>query len=516
MSLIKKFLTVSGLTVVSRVFGVAREAIFSHFLGTCSEMDAFLIAFKFPRFFRTCFAEGGFHSMFVPYFTDFTARGKYNGAKIFSSRIFTILFWWMCAFSVIIFIFADTFVAITAPGFKSSPETFQLAVDFTRIIFPNVGFCALSTVYSGVLVAHKRFLPFALSPILVNIVLICSLFVGGDDFLSSGYRVSYGVLLSGILQFVFLYFYVKTLRLQVPSISKVKVSKKMREFFKKLTPVVVGAGAAQINVFADSIFCSFLPTGSISYIYFADRFIQFPLALFGISVATILLPEIASIISKGSKTDRNAMQNNAMIFTLRMAIPSVVGLIVMANLLIGALYGHGRFTETSVDRTAIVLQIFAIGLPAYVISKIFASILFAQKDSKTPVRAAVISIICNIIFNYMLVRPFGIYGIAAGTTVAGFVNAYIMYRKSKDWFKLDKEMITDISRILLASIVMGIVVWGVICMMNCGVSKLNALCKTIFIGVNMIIGAGVYSSILYLMGDKSMINIIQKIRRRKH
>ncbi len=150
------------------------------------------------------------------------------------------------------------------------------------------------------------------------------------------------------------------------------------------------------------------------------------------------------------------------------------------------------------------------------ISKIFASILFAQKDSKTPVRAAVISIICNIIFNYMLVRPFGIYGIAAGTTVAGFVNAYIMYRKSKDWFKLDKEMITDISRILLASIVMGIVVWGVICMMNCGVSKLNALCKTIFIGVNMIIGAGVYSSILYLMGDKSMINIIQKIRRRKH
>lgn len=478
--------------------------MFSHFPGACSEMDAFLIAFKFPSFFRKCFAEGGFHSIFVPYFMDFTARNKPQGALYFSSGIFTLLFWIMLGFSIIVFVFADTFVAIMAPGFLESATKFNMTVQFTRITFPNAGFVALSTVYSGILVAHNRFFPFAVAPILVNIILISSLILF-PDLVTAGYRVSYGVLAAGIFQFIFLYFYTKSLRLQTPRITKLKISKKMKEFLKKLIPVVIGAGVAQFNVFADSLFGSFLPTGSISFIYFADRFIQLPLALFGISIATILLPEISAAVSKGRYCGSESLKEDVLTFSIRFAVPSVVILMVLSKVLISILYGHGRFSVSNVNSTAIVLQIFAIGVPAYIMSKIFASVLFAQKNSKVPVIAAIISIMCNIVLNCILIVPLGIIGIAISTSISGFVNAYIMYRKSKNWFVFDRDTVVSIIKIIIASIIMGLSM------------KLIPTCDAnIFSEIKYLIICSITGGISYLISliilrDKIVIKLIQKL-----
>lgn len=475
----------------------------SHFLGACSEMDAFLIAFKFPSFFRKCFAEGGFHSIFIPYFIDFSANNKNKGSLYFSSRILTLLFWTMLLFSIIVFVFAETFVTIMAPGFVNSPEKFNMAVQFTRITFPNVGFVALSTVYSGILVANNRFFPFAFAPILVNIILISSLLLG-SDLLSAGYRISYGVLFSGFFQFIFMYFYTKSLRFPTPRLTKIKISKKTKDFLKKLAPVVVGAGVAQFNVFVDSLFGSFLPTGSISFIYFADRFIQLPLALFGISMATILLPEISMAVSKRLEDNSRNIQENVLTLTIRLAIPSVVALIVLSNSLISVLYGHGKFSVSNVNSTSLVLQIFALGVPAYIMSKIFASILFAQKNSKTPVTAAIISIICNIILNCILIIPLGIVGIAISTSVSGFVNAYVMYLKSKNWFIFDKKTVIVILKIVIAAIIMGL-------SMNILSNNTQNIASEIkYLASNVIIGGIVYLIMLIILKDDVLMKLINK------
>ena len=511
MSVLTKFCTVSGLTAVSRVFGVIRESVLSHFLGACFEMDAFLIAFKFPGFFRRCFAEGGFHSTFVPYFSDFTLSGKKTGALAFSSRIFTLLFWAMLVFSAVVIIFAEVFVSIMAPGFVSDPEKFRLATEFTRITFPSVAFVALSTVYSAIFVTNRKFFPFAFSPILVNIILICSLFIGKDKW-SAGYRISYGVLFSGIFQFVFLYIYAKFSEVTVPRFSNTKITRKIKEFLKKLIPIVVGAGVAQINIFVDTFFGSFLPTGSISYIYFADRFIQFPLALFGISMATILLPEISQCFARGKKEEIREIQSKSVVFTLRLTIPSVVGLISMSYILVDLLYGHGKFSQNSVESTSNVLKIFSLGLPAYVISKIFASVLFAQKDSRTPVIAAIIAVIVNIVLNFVMIWKFGVNGIAIGTAVSGFVNAYVMYRKFGMWLKLEKSVVKHILKIIFASGFMLCFVEGVKYFLPATNGKTSIELFVLF--SSCVVGGIFYILGLILLKDDVVFPLFKKIHKR--
>ncbi len=508
MSLLRKFFTVSGLTIVSRVLGVAREAMLSHFLGACSEMDAFLIAFKFPSFFRRCFAEEGVHSIFVPYFVEFYARGKSKASLLFASKVFTLFTVTMLVFTIVVFIFADAFVALMAPGFLNDPEKFNLAVYFTKIIFPSITFVGISTVYSGILVSNKSFFPFALAPILVNCVLILSLIVYQDS-VRAGSRISYGVVFAGIIQFVFLYLCVKSLGLPVPKITTLKLSYKTKDFLKKLIPVVVGAGVAQVNVFVDSLFGSFLPTGSISFIYFADRFIQFPLALFGISMATILLPEISEMMSMKGSAKSKIIQSDAIVFVLRLTIPSVVGLIILSDVLISVLYGHGRFSVTSVEATSQILQIFAIGIPAYVLSKIFVSVLFAQKNSTIPVYAAVISIVCNIVLNCLLIIPFGIMGIAVGTMVSGFVNAYILYRNTEEWFMFNKQFLGKIAKILGASLIMGLVIRYI----PCSETKLST--EILNITLNLLIGGSVYIATLLLLKDEVALKLYRFLLRRQ-
>jgi putative peptidoglycan lipid II flippase len=316
-----------------------------------------------------------------------------------------------------------------APGFRNDREKFSLAVEFTRIIFPSVVFISLSSIYSGLLIARNQFFAFAITPILVNIILISSLLFG-ESILPHGYRVSCGVLLAGIFQFCYFYWYIRKCGLGVPFFSRIKITRKVKVFLKKMLPILVGAGVAQINVFIDSLLGSILPTGTISYIYFADRLIQFPLAIFGISMGIVLLPEISKKITQNGADQINCIQNDALSIALRMTMPAVIGLISLAYFLISLLYGHGRFSEESVQKTANILRVFALGLPAYVAAKITSFVLFAQKDSKTPIVAALMSIVTNVILSLVLMIPFQGLGIALATTISGFVNFYVMHRRS--------------------------------------------------------------------------------------
>ncbi len=509
MSFARKFFTVSGLTIASRILGVVRESILVHFLGASLEMDAFTTAFKFPSFFRKFFAEGGFQSIFIPYYTDFIVANKMKGAKYFSSRILTIIFWIILFLTLIIVIFAKHFTILMAPGFVGEPEKLELATRFTQIISPSIAFVSLSTIYSGILLSRKKFFLFSLAPIFVNIILITTLVVG-QDLLNAGYRISIGVLLAGIFQFFYMYTCVKAQRFPSPRLSRVHVTPKVKEFTKKLIPVLAGAGVTQVNVLVGSLFASFLPTGCITYLYCADRFVQLPLALFGISIGIILLPEIAEAVSRNQTHELKEIQNKSLLFTLRLSCPAVISLFALAYYMIAFLYGHGKFDERAVINTANVVKIAALGIPAYIIAKVMSSVFIAQKDSKTPVIAAIVSIFANMVFSILLMRPLQEIGLAISNALAGFVNVYILCRKSKGWFSFDRTVLLDILKILAASVVSFLAIIGIDHIINLELEN--------FIGemIHIIVGGFTcvvsYVLALFISKDKEVLRFIKKTK----
>jgi putative peptidoglycan lipid II flippase len=432
---------------------VLREAAFSHFLGASFEMDAFLIAFKFPSFFRKFFSEGGFQAIFVPFYSDFTETKKYRAAQLFANRIFTIVLIVSVIVALMVHTFTHEFVLIMAPGFVNDPEKLSLATEFTKIIFPSVVFIAISSVYSGILMAHRQFFLFSMWPILGNLVLLSALFLG-QDLMSAGKRISYGVLAAGLIQFLYFRWSMRSFRVRNTFALNLKITSKMRDFLRKLPNVLASTGIAQINIFLDSLFGSILPTGVISYIYFADRFIQLPLALFGISMGIILVPEISRKIQQQSHDAVNKVQNDAIALMLRMTLPAVIVFLSLAHSLIAILYGHGKFSEASVERTANVLRVFAIGLPAYVVAKIMSSVLLAQKDSKTPIIATTAAITTNIVLSCLLMFPLQEIGLGIATSASGCVNVYIMYRKAKSFTFMDRQLIRGMCKVLIASCAM--------------------------------------------------------------
>ncbi|MDR1234167.1 MAG: murein biosynthesis integral membrane protein MurJ [Holosporales bacterium] len=497
MGLARRFLTVSGLTASSRILGVVREAAFSHFLGAGVEMDAFLIAYKFPSFFRKFFSEGGFQSIFVPFYSDFTEAHKYKAAQYFSSRIFRIILFITIIVTLLVVVFANEFVLIMAPGFVNDPEKLSLATEFTKIIFPSVIFIAISSVYSGILMSHRQFFLFTMWPILGNLILIASLFMG-QDLMSAARRLSYGVLIAGLSQFCYSWWSARRCSSGIPFSFRIKITKRMRDFLRKLPNVLASAGISQINIFLDSLFGSIMPTGVISYIYFADRFIQFPLALFGISMGVILVPEISKRMRQESTNGVNKVQNEAIALTLRMTLPAVIVFLSLAHPLISILYGHGKFSGASVDRTANVLRVFSIGLPAYVVAKIMSSALLAQKDSKTPITATLVAVSSNIILSVLLMFPLQEIGIAIATSVSGFVNVYVMYKKSKSFTFMDMPFIRSMRKVLLSSFIMFIFIE----VMKIIIKDPDDVClRTMMLIFIIIVGLISYLITLLILGD---------------
>ena len=510
MGLLKKFVTVSGLTVVSRMLGVVREALMAYFLGASTEMDAFTTAFKFPSFFRKFFAEGGFQSIFVPYYTDYLIFSKHKGARYFSSRIFTLIFYIMIVISTIVFIYAKEFTIIMAPGFVNNPEKLALATEYTRIIFPSIAFISLSTVYSGILISRQKFFVFSLAPIFINMILIASLFLCKDT-VKAGTRLSYGTLAAGIFQFVYMFACVKYLHYPSPRFDTIRRTPRIKTFLRKMLPVLAGSGIAQINVFIGTFFASFLPTGCITYMHCSDRFFQFPLAIYGITIGTILLPEIAEKIALKQKQEILTIQRNSILFTLRLTMPSVIALFILSYSLISLLYGHGKFDDSAISNTTNVLKIMTFGLPAMILSKVISSILFAQKDTVAPVSAAVVSIIANIIVSAILIKPCGISGIAIASAIAGYVNFYALYRKSEIHLFRDKTAVNSICKIIIATVVFGIFVSLLHIHMHYTSSKLqNLLCA----GYIISIGTIVYIIALYFLKDSEALKLVAKIKKR--
>ncbi len=457
MRLEKSLITVGGLTSISRLFGLLREMLMSHFLGASVIADAFIVAFKFPNFFRRFFAEGAFNAAFVPEFAGVLASQGKLQAKEVANQVFTWLTCILCIFVGLVVIFTPSIIHIIAPGFCDTPDRLAYAIEFTRITFPYILFISLAALLSGVLNSLNRFAAAAATPVLLNIFMILALLLVVEK---PGFALCVGVISAGVVQFMWLYYAAAkqgfNLRLQKPVLSP-----SVSRILTLMVPGAIGAGVMQINIFVDMILASTLPTGSLSFLYYADRLNQLPLSVFGVAIGTVLLPNLSKALRLGNNKDAVNLQEKAISLGLRLSIPSALGLVLLAYPIINLIYGHGSFSSESVMATAPALAAFAIGLPAYILSKVFTTGFFAMQNTKTPLKIGLITVAVNLLLNLLLIGQFLHVGMALATGFAAWVQAFLLAFKlrEKSLITFSLDFFKDFSCVLLASFCMAVLIY---------------------------------------------------------
>ena len=455
MNLVKSTGTFSFFTIISRLLGYIRDFLIAIFLGTGVLADVFFVAFRIPNTFRRLFSEGTFNAAFVPSYTSEITKGKKN-SNIFANDIFNLLFLGLLFLVLIVQIFMPTFVSIIAPGFVDDADKMNVAIYLTRITFPFLIFISIASFFAAILNSHNKFAAASAAPIILNIVLIIILFFSntlGDELV---YYLSYGVSLAGILQLFFLYKYVRKF-FSLKFNFNIKVNNKVKFFFKKLLPSIFSSGVTQINILVGTIIASF-QASAVSYLYYADRIYQINLAIAGIAIGVVVLPQLSKHIQAKKKDKILLIQNKALELCLFLSLPASVALLIGSEYIISALFGYGLFTETAVQNSAKALYFFALGLPAFSLIKVFSSFFFANHDTKTPFYISFLSVILNIIISIYYFKEIGFIIIPIATSISSWFNGILLFifLKKNNLFQFNDIFIFRSVKIIFASLLMGI------------------------------------------------------------
>ena len=453
MNLLSSASVFSFYTLISRVLGYIRDILIAIFLGASIYADAFFVAFRLPNTFRRLFAEGTFNAAFIPSYTAEANNSKKN-AKAFADEVLMLLGLTLLALVLIIEIFTPFLVYLIAPGFYENTEKFNIAVEFTRITFPFLLFVSLSSFFSGILNSNNRFAAAAAAPIILNIILIISIFVSYFFGLEYARNLSYGVSLSGLIQLIFLIFF--TRKYYVPTIKfRSKISKKVNFFLKKLLPSIFSSGVTQINILIGTIIASF-EASAVSYLYYADRIYQINLAVAGIAVGTVSLPILARAFKKKNLSKVSDIQNRTIELSLLFSIPASVGLIFASNEIINALFGYGSFSEKNIEMTAAALKFFGYGIPAFALIKVLSNFFFARNNTKTPFYVSLFIVITNITISLTFFKDLGFIIIPIATSISTWagVLVYFILLKQKKSLLIKNYLFKNILKIASATILM--------------------------------------------------------------
>ncbi|MDC1483215.1 murein biosynthesis integral membrane protein MurJ [Pelagibacteraceae bacterium] len=454
MNLIKSTGTFGFFTIISRLLGYVRDILIAVFLGAGPLADAFFVAFRIPNTFRRLFSEGTFNAAFVPSYSSVLDNKKES--QKFANNIFTLLVIGLLFLVLVIEIMMPMFVFLIAPGFEGDYQKMELAITLTRITFPFLIFISLASFFSAILNSHNKFAVASATPIILNILLIGVLIFGkilNDQLV---YYLSYAVTISGILQLIFLYFFVK--KYFSPKINlSFKIDNKVKLFFKKLLPSIFSSGVTQINILVGTIIASF-QASAVSYLYYADRIYQINLAIAGIAIGTVILPQLSKYVKSNKKEKINLIQNKALELSLFLSIPAALALLVASEEIISSLFGYGSFNELSVINSAKALFYFAIGLPAFSLIKVFSAFFFARHNTKVPFYISLTSVLLNVFISVVFFKEIGFIIIPIATTISSWFNAILLFifLKVKDFFSFNLAFINKFIKILLASVLMGI------------------------------------------------------------
>jgi putative peptidoglycan lipid II flippase len=452
----RKILSVGGWTLVSRVTGFIRDVVIAAVMGVGPVADAFVVALRLPNHFRAIFGEGAFNAAFVPAYARLNETGGRDPARLFADRVFTLTLLIQIALLAVALPGMPWVVRLLAPGFSEDPQKFALAVTLTRITFPYLLFVTLVTLLSGLLNAHERFAAAAAAPILLNVALVAALALA-FLFPTAGHAAAWGVAAAGVLELLLVWVDARRAGL-APTLRRPAWDAAMRGFFRALGPAVVGSAGVQIAMFADTIIASFLPTGAVSSLYYADRLYQLPVGVIGIAAGTVLLPEMSRRIAAGDVAGAHGAQNRALGFTLALAAPFAVAFVTVPDLVMAALFRRGAFDLAAAERAGAVLAAYAVGLPATVLIRSAVASFYARSDTTTPVVAALIAVAVNVLLKIALMGRFGVVGLALGTAAGAWINLVLLlglaYRR--DWTAPGPTLIKMLAAVIAASTLLAV------------------------------------------------------------
>lgn len=454
MALFKSAFIVSFFIAISRILGFIRDVLIAKFMGVSLLSDVFFAAFRLPNFFRRIFAEGAFNSAFVPIFIKKSETNSQKSAIIFAKNIFSFLLYILIILIILMEIFMPFFIKILFPGFNDGSEKFLLLVDLSRITIIYLLFISLVSLFSGILNSVGKFAAGAAVPIILNLTLIASLYLLADYSQNLAYALSFGLFIAGILQFCWMMFFLIKKKIFIyPTMPK--INQDTKKFFRKLIPGIVGANVMQINLLIDTVIAS-LMAGAISYLYYADRVNQLPLAMIGIAISIALLPALSNKIKNKKYDEAIKLQNIALQIALMLIIPAMLALNCLSFEIISTLFQRGQFDEKSSQMVAQALAIYALGLPAYVLVKIFEPSFFARGNTKTPMKIAIICLFSNLILNLILFLPFGYLGIVISSVLSSYLNLSLLIFKliKNKHFIFEKNSLRNLINILIPAIIM--------------------------------------------------------------
>ena len=520
MSLIKNVGTIGGLTAVSRVFGFARDMLLARVLGAGLAADAFQLAFTLPNTFRRLFAEGAFSVAFVPlYSRQLHGEGGEEAASRFAGDVLSVFVWVLLGFSAIAMVAMPWIVWLLASGFQQVPGKFEFAVTLSRLTFPYLGLISMVAMFSGLLNARSRFGPGAIAPVLLNIALISALGVGwylrkqGGTDLTVATALAVGVTVAGLLQLAYLIWEVRrakvTIKVKLP-----KLTPEVRRLGKLILPATFGAGIYQISQFVDTFFATSLPQGSLTLLKMGDRLNQMPLGIVGIALGTAILPMLARHIHLGDAREAQRLQENAFEIGTLLTLPAAAALAVCAPAFVTAFFVGGKFSSADGAIMAQIVMALVAGLPAYVIVKILNPGFFAREDTRTPVWTAVAALAFNIFLNLVVVRRFGIVGLAGATAASAMLNCILLYAflHRRGWFRFTPRLAGKIVRQLIATLAMSTLLWWLMPRLTIYFS--GGVLGRIW-SLALLVGAGsaMFFAVAYLTGaiDKSLL---AQLRRR--
>jgi putative peptidoglycan lipid II flippase len=497
--MIRRIATVGGLTLVSRLTGFIRDVVMAAILGAGPVADAFFVAFRLPNHFRAIFAEGAFAAAFVPAYARTLEEAGLPAAKLFADQIAAALVTINLVLLGIALLFTPEVVGLLAPGLSDDPERFDLAVALTRITFPYLALVSLETLFAGILNANNRFAAAASAPVLLNLSMIATLLLA-PYFSDAGHAAAWGVLIAGVAQALLLGADAEAhgfgVRLRMP-----KLDEPTRKFLKALGPAIIGAGGVQLALFADTVIATFLPTGALSALYYADRINQLPIGVVGIAVGTVLLPEMSRRLAAGDVTGAASAQARGIQLALLLTIPCAAAAVAIPDLIMRALFARGAFTSADALAAGSTLAAYAVGLLPFVLLRSFTAPFYARRDTWTPVKAALLAATVNIALKVVLMGPLAQVGLALATSIGAWINLSLLaYFARRQGFAVSG---TAIGRPVVKLVAIGVVFAAALFAGAYGLQQalagLTHFREETMLALLVILGAGLYFALVYLV-----------------
>jgi len=506
-SLLRSSALVGTMTMLSRVLGLIRDVVMARVIGADGAADAFFVAFKIPNFLRRLFAEGAFAQAFVPVLSEYRQRGSHAAVKELVDRVAGALGSVLILMTVLVVMGAPVVTMIFAPGFASDPAKFDAATSMIRITFPYLLLISLTGLSAGILNSYDRFAIPAFTPVWLNICLIGAALAGAAWFTEPAYALSWGVLVAGVVQLVF----------QIPFLMGLKLMPRpvldwhydgVKRILKLMTPAIFGVSVSQVNLLLDTVIASFLPTGSVSWLYYSDRLSELPLGVFAVALGTVIMPSLSRQHAADNPDTFAATLDWAVRMVLLVAVPATLALVILAPPILTTLFYDGsQIDARDIAMSTLSLRAYALGLIAFMLIKVLAPGFFARQNMVTPVRIGIIAMAVNMVLNIAFVIPLHHYwqvghmGLALATSLAAYVNGYLLFRglRRDKVYRAAPGWGLFLGRLALANLAMVAVLLMLLARLDQWLTWSFTL-RALWLGLICSAGAGVYFGVLVAAG----------------